>query len=54
MHQLDGLPVGGGDLVPRVAKLVAPIGACPPGWALQDEAEAILFRDGDIALIVAH
>ena len=42
-----------GDVRDRVAELGAPVGAGPPGRALEDEAHAVGARDVDVALVVA-
>ena len=53
-HQPDGLAIGRGDLIARVAELVPPVGACAPGRAFEDEPHAIGFRDGHVTLVVAR
>lgn len=54
VHQLHRLPVHRRDVVGRVAELGAPVGAGPPGRALQDETHAVGLGDGDVAFVVAR
>lgn len=53
VHQVDRVDVDRGNVCRRIAELRAPVGACPPGRALKNEAHGVRARDVDIALVVS-